>query len=67
MISRIERKQRKKKAIEAIMFAYCAIDKLDEILNFNKGLMRKASDIKFRLACLQDQLTPCTQKNSPTP
>jgi len=56
MTSLAERKTRKKKAIEAIMYAYSAIDTLDNLLNFNKRLMRNASDIKFRLAILLEKL-----------
>ena len=56
MITHAERKARKKKAITAIMFAYSAIDTLDDLLNFNKRLMGNASDIKFRLAILLEKL-----------
>ena len=57
MISRAERKQRKTKAKDTIMSAYYAIEKLDELLDFNKQLMRKASDIKFRLSLLFIKIT----------
>ena len=56
MITHAERKARKKKAIEAIVFAYSAIDTLDNLLSFNKRLMGNASDIKFRHAILLERL-----------
>lgn len=56
MISRAERRCRKKKAIEALVFAYGTLQKLDETLCFNKRLMNSASDIKFRLTILWEKL-----------
>ena len=62
MISRAERKQRKAKANEAVVFAYSAMKNVDELLDFNKQLRNKASDIKFRLILLHEKLTSCTQR-----
>ena len=56
MISRAERKCRKKRAIEAIVFAYSVLQSIDETLCFNKRLMNSASDIKFRLSLLCEKL-----------
>ena len=56
MMSRAERKARKRRASEAISNAYYVLRCADGLLDFNKRLSRKFSDILYRLALLYEDL-----------
>lgn len=56
MISRAERKRRKAIVSEALLMAYFTLKKVDGLLDFNKQLKTKFSDIWSRLLFLHDKL-----------